>query len=152
MIWSIFTVGLLFVLVMFGFIQYFKHAEVDYLFEDFSWQTYIQSVLNFDLQSGLTTYELTLTFTIFVFLQFWNLFNAKAFHTGATAFRGLFTSFGGFHISLIIILVGQFLIVNFGGEMFSVEPLKWYDWLACFIGTSPVLIFGEIIRLFITDK
>lgn len=152
MIWSIFTVGLLFVLVMFGFIQYFKHAEVDFLFEDFSWQTYIQSVLNFDLQSGLTTYELTLTFTIFVFLQFWNLFNAKAFHTGATAFRGLFTSFGGFHISLIIILIGQFLIVNFGGEMFSVEPLKWYDWLACFVGTSPVLIFGEIIRLFITDK
>lgn len=152
MIWSIFTVGLLFVLVMFGFIQYFKHAEVDFLFEDFSWQTYIRSVLNFDLQSGLTTYELTLTFTIFVFLQFWNLFNAKAFHTGATALRGLFTSFGGFHISLIIILVGQFLIVNFGGEMFSVEPLKWHDWLACFVGTSPVLILGEFIRLFIADK
>lgn len=152
MVWSIFTVGLLFVVVMFGFIQYFKHAEVDSLCEDFSFNAYVQSVVNFDLKSGLSSYELTLTFTIFVFLQFWNLFNAKAFHTGATAFRGLFSSFGGFHLSLVIILIGQFLIVTFGGEMFSVEPLKWSDWLACFIGTSPVLIIGEIVRLFVKDK
>jgi len=152
MTWFIFTVGLVFVFVMFGFVQYFKHVEVDNIVEDFTFQSFASNILNFNLTSGLSTYELTLTFTIFVFLQFWNLFNAKAFHTGATAFRGFFTSFGGFHLSLIIILLGQFLIVTFGGEMFSVESLSWRDWLACFIGTSPVMIIGEIIRLFIEDK
>lgn len=152
MIWGIFSVGLIFVFVMFGFVQYFKHAEIGNIAIDFSVNDYFRNLLNFNMQSGLSTYELTLTFTIFVFLQFWNLFNAKAFRTGATAFRGLFTSFSGFHISLIVILLGQFLIVTFGGEMFSVEPLGWRDWLVCFAGTSPVLIVGEIIRLFVKDK
>jgi len=152
MTWSIFVVGLLFVITMFGFVQYFKHSDVAFLYEDFSFNDFANNLLKFDMKSGLSPYELTLTFTIFVFLQFWNLFNAKAFRTGATAFRGLFTSFNGFHISLLIILVGQVLIVTFGGEMFSVEPLRLKDWLACIIGTCPVLIIGEIIRLFIKDK
>lgn len=152
MIWSIFCVGFIFVSLMFGIVQYFKHTEVVSLVNDFSFDGYMSNLLNFNMQSGLSTYELTLTFTIFVFLQFWNLFNAKAFRTGATAFRGLFKNFTGFHISLLVILLGQFLIVTFGGEMFSVEPLGWRDWLVCFVGTSPVLIIGEVIRLFIKDK
>jgi len=81
-----------------------------------------------------------------VFMQFWNLFNAKAYHTGVSAFRNLPKTFGGFELALLIILVGQFAIITLGGEMFSVEPLKWQDWLICFIGTSPVIIIGELIR------
>ena len=149
MIQSIFTVGVLFVLIMLGFVQYFKHIELHTL-ADFSVVDYFANFLNFNVANAkeYTTYEHTLTFTIFVFLQFWNLFNAKAYYTGKSAFCNAAKAFGGFELALVIILFGQFAIVTFGGEMFSVEPLTWHDWLICFIGTSPVLVIGEIIRLF----
>ena len=149
MIQSIFTVGVLFVLIMLGFVQYFKHIELHTL-ADFSVVDYFANFLNFNVANAkeYTTYEHTLTFTIFVFLQFWNLFNAKAYYTGKSAFCNAAKAFGGFELALVIILFGQFAIVTFGGEMFSVEPLTWQDWLICFIGTSPVLVIGEIIRLF----
>ena len=149
MIQSIFMVGVLFVLIMLGFVQYFKHVELTTL-ADFSVADYFANFLNFNIVDvkDYTAYEHTLTFTIFVFLQFWNLFNAKAYYTGKSAFCNAAKAFGGFELALVIILLGQFVIVTFGGEMFSVEPLKWQDWLICFIGTSPILLFGEIIRLF----
>lgn len=149
MIKSIFAVGILFVLIMLGFVQYFKHVEVNSLV-DFSIMDYLVSFFNFNIvdASDYTSYEHSMTFTVFVFLQFWNLFNAKAYHTGKSAFYNLARSFGGFELALLIILVGQFVIVTFGGDMFNVEPLKWQDWLICFIGTSPVLLIGEIVRLF----
>ena len=87
-----------------------------------------------------------------MFLQFWNLFIAKAFHSGIAVFRDFGKNVGGFELALVIILIGQVLIVTFGGEMFSVEPLCWRDWLICFVGTSPVLIVGEIIRFFVKDN
>ncbi len=148
MIYSIFTVGVLFVLIMLGFVQYFKHVEVNTL-ADFSVIDYLNNYFNFKTLDGekYTTYEHSLTFTIFVFLQFWNLFNAKAYHTGKTAFANAAKSFGGFELALVIILVGQFVIVTFGSEMFGVEPLKWQDWLICLLGTSPVILIGEIVRL-----
>ena len=153
MIYSIFIVGIAFLLVMFGFVQYFKHNDVQSL-TGFSLNAYLHDFFNFKFveDKNYTLYEHTLTFTIFVFLQFWNLFNAKAFHTGASAFINKSKSFGGFELALVIILIGQFLIVTIGGEMFNVVPLSWQDWLICLIGTSPVIIIGEIIRLFIKDK
>lgn len=153
MVYSIFFVGIAFLLVMFGFIQYFKHHQIESL-ADFSLREYFRAFFNFEVvkSENFTVYEHTITFTIFVFMQFWNLFNAKAFHTGASAFINKTKSFGGFELALLIILVGQILIVTVGGEMFSVEPLSWQDWLICFVGTSPVIIIGEIIRLFIKDK
>ena len=153
MITSIFTVGALFVLIMLGFVQYFKHVEVNTL-ADFSLMDYLSNFFNFNAidSKDYTTYEHTLTFTIFVFLQFWNLFNAKAYYTGKSAFCNAARTFGGFELALVIILVGHFAIVTFGGEMFGVEPLRWQDWTICLIGTSPVVIIGEIIRLFKKDK
>ena len=153
MVYSIFFVGIAFLLVMFGFIQYFKHHQIESL-ADFSLGEYFRAFFNFEVvkSENFTVYEHTITFTIFVFMQFWNLFNAKAFHTGASAFINKTKSFGGFEFALLIILVGQILIVTVGGEMFSVEPLSWQDWLICFVGTSPVILIGEIIRLFIKDK
>ena len=153
MVCSIIFVGIAFLLVMFGFVQYFKHNEIDTL-ASFSLRQYFADFFNFRFvnDSEYTVYEHTLTFTIFVFMQFWNLFNAKAYHTGASAFINKSRAFGGFELALVIILIGQFLIVTVGGEMFNVEPLSWRDWLICFIGTSPVIIIGEIIRLFIKDK
>ena len=153
MIYSIFIVGSLFVILMLGFVQYFKHADVQSLLS-FSFHDYIVNFFNFNVMDNVryTAYEHSLTFTIFVFLQFWNLFNAKAFHTGMSVFRDFGKNVGGFELALIIILIGQVLIVTFGGEMFSVEPLCWRDWLICFVGTSPVLIVGEIIRFFVKDN
>lgn len=153
MINSIIVVGMLFVLIMHGFVQYFKHVEVNSLM-CFSVKDYLSNFFNFNIADAkkYTTYEHSLTFTIFVFLQFWNLFNAKAYHTGKSAFCNITKSFGGFELALLIILIGQFVIVTFGGEMFCVEPLKWQEWLICFIGTSPVLVIGELIRFFKKDN
>lgn len=85
-------------------------------------------------------------FTFFVMLQWWNLFNAKAFMTGASAFRGIAKE-KMFVSILLFILIGQMLIVTFGGKMFSVEPLPIIDWLYIMLLTSPVLIVGEIVTL-----
>ena len=71
---------------------------------------------------GLSPYELSLFFTVFVFLQFWNMFNARAFATGRSAFH--FKGAGGFVLIALAILVGQILIVTVGGPFFSVTPLK----------------------------
>lgn len=153
MAFSIFTVGIVFVLLMLGFVQYFKHVEVSTL-ADFSLKDYLANFFNFNVMSdsSYTTYEHSLLFTVFVFLQFWNLFNAKAFHTGKSALSGMFHGMGGFELSLLIILVGQIVIVTFGGEMFNVMPISLKDWLICFVGTSPVLIIGEIVRIFYKKK
>ena len=92
----------------------------------------------------LSEIELSLFFTTFVMLQFWNLFNARAFLTGRSAFdlRGC----GEFLFIVVIIFLGQILIVEFGGAMFNVEPLDFSQWLIIIIATSPVLIIGEAVR------
>ncbi|MBO7082419.1 MAG: calcium-translocating P-type ATPase, PMCA-type [Bacteroidales bacterium] len=149
MVKRIFGVGLLFVAVLFGFIQYFKHVELTSL-ANFSFKEYFANYFNFNhVHQGITPYELTLFFTIFVFMQLWNIFNAKAFMTGRSAFSGLFTKniAKGFCLTLAIILLGQILIVTLGGEMFEVVPLPLGDWLRIIAGTSVILWIGEIGRL-----
>lgn len=149
MMWQIFGVGLLFVFFMFGLVQYFKHADVTSL-SQFSFSEYFRNYFNFKLEShGISTIEQTYIFTIFVFLQFWNLFNAKVFHSEGSAFRGLFSKdvVAGFGLALFVIIAGQYLIVTFGGEMFNVAPMSVSDWLYIFLGTAVVLVVGECIRI-----
>ena len=144
----IFSVGLLFVVVLFGFVQYFKHFDVTSL-ADFRLADYFASYFNFSHENAhLSSYELSLFFTIFVFMQFWNIFNAKAFRTWTSTFKGFFSKDcpKGFLLTLLIIFVGQILIVNFGGEMFNVEPLFMGDWLRIVLFTSLILWIGEIER------
>ena len=144
----IFGVGLLFVAVLFGFIQYFMHFGVDSLSE-FSFRDYFSSYFNFHHVGGnFTPKELSLLFTIFVFMQFWNIFNAKAYHTMDSAFKDLFDKDirHGFGLTVLIIAVGQVLIITFGGEMFSVVPLPFDEWVRIIIGTSLILWLGEIER------
>ena len=144
----IFGVGLLFVAVLFGFIQYFMHYGVDSLAE-FSFRDYFSSYFNFHHVGGnFTPKELSLLFTIFVFMQFWNIFNAKAYHTMDSAFKNLFDKDirSGFGFTILIIAVGQVLIITFGGEMFSVVPLPFDEWVRIIIGTSLILWLGEIER------
>lgn len=85
-------------------------------------------------------------FTIFVMLQFWNMFNAKAYMTGRSAFAGL-NKCGGFLLVALLIVVGQILIVSFGGDVFRVVPLPVMDWVQIIAGTSVVLWIGEAVRL-----
>lgn len=142
-------VGLFFVAVLFGFIQYFKHCEVISL-AHFSLRDYFVNFFNFShVNEGIDAKELSLLFTIFVFMQFWNIFNAKAFRTNQSALKGLFSKdlLAGFDLTLLLIFVGQILIVNFGGEMFNVVPLPLGDWLRIIGFTSLILWFGEIERL-----
>ncbi len=90
-------------------------------------------------------YELSLFFTLFVMLQFWNMFNAKAYATGHSAFNNL-RNCGGFLLVGGLIIIGQLVIVSFGGEVFRVVPLGWQDWLLAIAATSVVLWIGEGIR------
>jgi Ca2+-transporting ATPase len=141
---NILGVGIFFVLVLFGLVQYFKHADITAL-SQFSFAGFGRSFFDFGAGNGLSPYELSLFFTIFVLLQFWNMFNAKAFMSGRSAFAGLGRS-GGFLLIALVILAGQWLIVTVGGEMFNVVPLRWADWGIILAATSPVLWIGEIVR------
>lgn len=95
-------------------------------------------------RNGWSLHEQSLFFTIFVMLQFWNMFNARAFATGESALR--IKSCKGFLFIMELIFIGQILIVTFGGEMFHVTRLRLEDWLYIIGGTSFVLWIGEGIR------
>ena len=133
--------GGIFFCILLALLIVFQHLDLHslYNFEGVRWGH----------NNGLNPYELSLFFTIFVFLQFWNMFNARAFATGQSALRlkdcGEFTLIAG------LIVVGQVVIVEFGGDFFSVEPLKILDWLITFGATSLVLWIGELTRLFKKD-
>jgi len=100
---------------------------------------------HFETMDGMSVRELTIFFTIFVMLQWWNLFNAKALGTTHSSFRG-FTHDKGLLFVLAIILVGQWAIVTFGGKMFRTVPLDLQTWLYIIIGTSVVLWVGEVVK------
>ena len=95
----------------------------------------------------LTPYRQSEFFTFFVMLQFWNMFNAKAYLSGSSAFKGLLENKSFLFVCLVIVL-GQFLIVTFGGEMFNVVPLTAESWGVIIASTSLVLWGGELLRLF----
>lgn len=121
MAYNIFGVGLAFVIILMGVLYYF-HA-----------------------QTGLTPHDLSWFFSFFVMLQFWNMFNAKAFMEGRSAFSDLKESKSFLFVALLI-LIGQYLIVTFGGEMFNVVPLSLKDWGIIIGSSSLVLWVGEIAR------
>lgn len=98
-------------------------------------------------KGGVDVHELTMFFTTFVMIQFWNLFNAKALMSHHTAFRH-FLKDKGMILVLILVLVGQWIIVTFGGEMFRTTPLSLYEWLLIIGSTSVVLWVGELWRAF----
>ncbi len=130
--------GLIFFGILFAMVYVFEHADI----------TSLPQLLTVSLgaPSSLTPYELSLIFTTFVMLQFWNMFNARAFATGRSALH--LEHCGEFLFIAAMILVGQVLIVEFGGEFFTVTPLRLSDWLIIIGGTSLVLWVGEFIRLF----
>ena len=98
-------------------------------------------------KGGVDVHELTMFFTTFVMIQFWNLFNAKALMSHHTAFRH-FLKDKGMMLVLVLVLVGQWIIVTFGGEMFRTTPLSLHEWLLIIGSTSVVLWVGELWRTF----
>ena len=134
---SILGTGLLFSAILLWVFYYFEHTPLTSLTQFMR--------LTLGVNTGFTPYELSLFFTIFVFLQFWNMFNARAFATDRSAFH--FRGCSGFLGIAAFIVVGQILIVSFGGQAFSVVPLEADDWLIIIISTFPVLLIGEIYRL-----
>ena len=136
--WNIVGVGGIFFLLLLALLYVFEHADI----------TTLTDLCNVKLgaNNGLSRYELSLFFTIFVMLQFWNMFNARAFESGASAFN--LKDCSGFGMIAAVIIVGQVFIVSFGGEMFNVTHLKLVDWVIIIASTSLVLWIGEIARLF----
>lgn len=132
-------VGVLMTLVLFALLYVFHHADIQFFQTIFS--------ANLGEADHLSYKEQSLFFTIFVMLQFWNLFNAKAFMTGRSAFWHI-DKCKGFLFVLFIVLVGQVLIVQLGGEMFHVLPLSAAEWGWIVLFTSPVLLIGELYRYF----
>ena len=119
---NIFGVGLTFLAFLMGLLVYYK-----------------------GLPEGMNTHHLTIFFTIFVMLQFWNLFNASVFGTNHSVFKDASHALGMLGVAMII-LVGQILIVTFGGKVFRTEPLPMMEWIYIIAGTSVVLWIGEIVR------
>ncbi|MDE6006253.1 MAG: calcium-translocating P-type ATPase, PMCA-type [Muribaculaceae bacterium] len=140
---SIIGVGGAFFVLLLGLLYIFEHYDVSSMTELFSFRP--QPAVDF-YNPSLTPVELSMFFTIFVFLQFWNLFNARAFESGRSAFH--FKGAGGFVMIALVILFGQILIVSVGGDFFQVVPLSIIDWLIIIGSTSLVLWIGEFIRLF----
>lgn len=140
--WSIIGVGGIFFLLLLGLLYIFEHYSVNSMTEIFS---FIPQPAADNDNPTLTPYELSMFFTIFVFLQFWNMFNARAFETGRSALH--FKDCNGFVLIALFILVGQIAIVEIGGQFFNVTPLRFTDWAIIIGSTSFVLWIGELIRL-----
>ena len=134
----IFSTGFVFFVILLGLVYVFEHADITSLSQ--------LAKVHIGVKSGLTSYEISLIFTVFVMLQFWNMFNARAFETGNSALQ--LRHCGEFLMIAAIIFVGQIFIVTFGGEFFSVTPLRFSDWIIITCATSLVLWTGELCRLF----
>lgn len=139
---AIIGVGGLFFILLLGLLYIFEHADVTSLTDLFH--------VRIGADKGLTPYELSMFFTIFVFLQFWNMFNARAYMTRRSAFH--LKGCGEFELIALCIFIGQILIIQFGGRFFNVVPLRLTDWLIILGSTSLVLWISELSRLFTSRK
>ncbi|MBR5349879.1 MAG: cation-translocating P-type ATPase, partial [Prevotella sp.] len=122
--WGILLIGGLFFVIMFSLLVYFLHDDAEF---------------------GVHYHEMTIFFTIFVMLQFWNLFNAKTLGSSQSAFRKLWRE-RGFLFVLALILVGQVLIVQFGGKMFRTDGMSWHEWVMVIGSTAFIVVLGELYR------
>ncbi len=144
---GILGVGSIFTVLLLGLCIYFQHTDITCLTDIFD------GTAVWGENNGLSPYELGLFFTIFVMLQFWNMFNAKAFMTSDSAFKGISWKETKWFITIaLVIFVGQVLMTECPGlqEMFNVAEggVKFIDWVIITIVTSFVLWIGEVIRLF----
>ena len=131
-------VGCLFFVILLTLLYMLEHAPIQSMIDFLTWRN--------TGHHELTNHELSIFFTLFVMIQFWNMFNARAFATGRSAFH--LKGCKGFGVITLLIFVGQIIIVQCGGRMFNVSPLSLSDWLIIVTSTSVVLWIGELFRLF----
>ncbi len=162
MLWRIVGAGLAFFVVLVGLWQLLHHAEIGSVQDIVRGETMRQFIADFGVGSDstdvLTRYELGVFFSIFVVMQFWNMFNAKYFSSNRSLLLDIVDlvrrpqvvkeSYSLYFVLIaVLILVGQMLIVNFAGELFSVAPLSLSDWGWILLITSPILLIPDIVRL-----
>ncbi|MBQ5691630.1 MAG: cation-translocating P-type ATPase, partial [Alistipes sp.] len=164
MVGAILFVGSIFFLVLVAIWQQLHHipGEMHSVDQMLSWESLkvaLTGLFDFDGHKTLTDYERGVFFSIFVMMQFWNLFNVRFLHTDKSMvgeiinlFRNpkrFFASYSmGFFAIAALILVGQILIVNFAGPLFNAAPLSFVDWVQIILMTMPTLFVGLIFRNF----
>lgn len=163
MLKTIVFTGLFFFIILAGLWQLLWHINIregvlSSLINTDTLNTYITGFTDMSrIKTHLSGYEMGIFFTVFVMLQFWNLFNAKYYHTNRSLIMDIGILFrnpkrlkdsysSGFICIALLIIVGQIIIVNFAGGMFSVAPLELKDWLIIIVLTSPVLWIADIVR------
>ena len=153
MLKRIFFGGMIFFTLLILLWEVLLHVDVRSVSELFSWSL-IKCALAGQMGASsveMTPYEMGIFFTTFVMLQFWNIFNARNYRTENSFFLTLFSkaSFSwGFYLIVLVILGGQYMIVNHLGKFFDVAPLSSGDWWRIAAVTSFVLILPEIVRIF----
>ena len=136
--------SVLFVAVLWFFLQYLRF-NTDNAIDGVDWPAFFASFFSKDAPA-LTTYDLTLFFTTFVFLQVWNLFNARSFASGHSPFHNWRQSKVFFGV-ISAIFIGQFAIVYLGGQMFNVEPIPLSDMLTIMAITAPIMLIPLLSNL-----
>ena len=163
MLGQIVGTGLLFFVLLAGLWQLLWHTHISSvadLLTSESLTIFVRDIFDqTHLTPHLSPYEMGVFFSIFVMMQFWNMFNAKYFHTGRSLISDIVAILSGnwgvvrgtysfnFIFIALVILLGQVLIVSCAGELFSVAPLSATDWGWIMVITSPVVIVPEIVRL-----
>ena len=162
MLWRIVGLGLVFFVVLVGLWQLLHHADILSVSDILRGETMRQFIADFgagsDSTDVLTRYELGVFFSIFVVMQFWNMFNAKYFHSDRSLLLDIVDlvrrpavvkeSYSLYFVLIaLVILLGQMLIVNFAGDLFGVAPLPFDDWAWILLLTSPILFIPDILRL-----
>jgi Ca2+-transporting ATPase len=164
MVGAILFVGSIFFLVLVAIWQQLHHipGEMHSVDQMLSWESLkvaLTGLFDFDGHKTLTDYERGVFFSIFVMMQFWNLFNVRFLHTDKSMVgeiinlfrnpKSVFASYSvGFFAIAALILVGQIFIVNFAGPLFNAAPLSFVDWVQIILITMPTLFVGLLFRNF----
>ena len=97
------------------------------------------------INPNINPHEMGIFFSVFVFLQFWNMLNARAFATGKSAFNNMEDSKVFWSVA-VVIFVGQIVLVQFFSPLFNCAPLDFNTWLWIILGTFPVFLIGHIVN------
>ena len=153
--------GMLFFVVLVALWQFLWHKQIESMSELFTLDSlrifFLEIFSSEKVANHLTDYEMGLFFSIFVMLQFWNLFNAKYFRTDRSMLLDIVDLFRAPHkvkesynsmflMILAVIFGGQVVIVTFAGQFFGVEPLAFMDWVWIILLTMPVLLIPDVVR------
>ena len=154
--------GVSFFVILVGLWQLLHHVEIGSVRDIISHDSLSHFIQSIGSMSGnatpLSDYELGIFFSVFVILQFWNIFNAKYFATRRSLMldivdlvrnpKAVKESYSLYFVLITaVILIGQIIIVNFAGELFGVAPLTLSDWGWIVVITSPVLLVPDVVRL-----